>query len=116
MNDYYKITKTDSITIITLLFSELSIDEAERFKDALYSIISESRNRFIINMNKCVFMPSVVLGILVKFNMKVAEKKGVMVFCCLTEQVKTLFKITRLDKAFKVYATEMEAIAALQQR
>lgn len=113
MSDYYKVTKANNIVIITLLFSELSIDEAEHFKDTLYSIISESQNKFIINMNKCVFMPSVVLGILVKFNMKVAEKKGVMVFCCLTEQVRTLFEITNLNKVFRIYATEKEAIAAL---
>lgn len=114
MSDYYKITKTDSITMITLLFSELSIEEAEHFKDDLYGIVSDSHNKFVINMNKCIFMPSVVLGILVKFNMEVAGKKGVMVFCCLTEQVKTLFEITRLNKIFKIYTTEMEALAALK--
>jgi len=114
MSHYYKITKTDSITIITLLFSELSIEEAEHFKDDLYGIISDTHNKFVINMNKCIFMPSVVLGIFVKFNTKVTEQNGLMVFCCLTEQVKTLFEITRLDKIFKIYTTEMEALAALK--
>ena len=114
MTNYIKINKKDDITIVTILFSEISIEEAEEFRATLYKILSDEHKKFIINMSKCVFLPSVALGVLVRFNAKVVEKSGRMVFCCLSDQVKSLFEITRLDKIFTIYNTEQEAIDSLK--
>jgi len=110
MNKYFGIKKINNINLITLLFSELSIEDAEDFKKGLSGLISGEENQFIINAKKCDFLPSIVLSVLIDFCKEVKTKNGKTVFCSFTEKVKTIFKITKLEKAVEIYKTEEEAI------
>lgn len=110
MNKYFEIRKVNDIDLITLLFSELSIGEAEDFRKGLFGLVSEKENKFIINAEKCDFLPSIVLGVLIDFGKEVKAKNGKVVFCSFTEKVKTIFKITKLEKVVEIYAKEEEAI------
>ena len=79
MEKYFSVTKTDNVNVVTLLFSELSIEQAEEFKTHLYKLASDSENKFIIDIHKCDFLPSIALGVFVSFVTKVKEKKGEIV-------------------------------------
>jgi len=110
MNKYIETKKSNNITIIKLLFSEISIEDAQQFKNSLYKLASDIDNKFVINAHKCSFLPSVAIGILISFIRKVSEKKGKVVFCNLTEQVRSIFEVTRLEVILEVYETEELAI------
>ncbi|MFC1576287.1 STAS domain-containing protein [Candidatus Omnitrophota bacterium] len=110
MDKYFDVSKSGNSTIVKFLFSELSMTEAEEFKNQLYDLVSDNDTKFIIDMSKCSFLPSVALGILVNFTAKVHTKKGKVVFAEPTEQVKTIFRVTHLEKIFKVYNTRDEAV------
>lgn len=112
MRQYFKEEKINGITVVTFLFSELSIEETEEFKTNLYGVVSETKNKFIINMSKSLFLPSLVLGIVVFFNARVKEENGKVVFCSLTEQVKTVFKVSGIEHIFEIYDTQDDAMKA----
>ena len=110
MKKYLKTKKINDITIITLLFSEISIEDAQQFKNSLYELVSDINNKFVINIHECSFLPSVAIGILISFIRKVSEKKGKVIFSNLTEQVRSIFEVTRLDIILEVYEDEKLAI------
>jgi anti-anti-sigma factor len=110
VSNYFKVEKNGKVDVISFLFSELSIDSAEAVKNDLYSLISEENKFFVINMGQSNFLPSIALGIVVCFNKKILTKNGRVAFCCLMDQVKTLFRITRLDEIFDVYDSVQDAV------
>ena len=110
MSNYFKVEKRGNVNIVSFLFSELSVDAAEDIKDDLYKLISDDNKFFVVNMSQSNFLPSIALGVVVCFNKKVLTKSGRVTFCCLMDQVKTLFRITRLDEIFDVYDTAQDAI------
>ena len=115
MNKYFEVSKLDSISVVNLLSSELPIAEINDMRKAFYGLISSSDNKFIINLKSCAFISSIILGILVNFGKKALEEQGRTVYCCLKEEVATVFRITKLDKAFEIYETEEDAIASFAQ-
>ena len=114
MEEYFKVKKVKNINVIAFLFSELSMENTQELKAELYSLVSESDNKFIINVQKCAFLPSMVIGILVSFAAKVHEKTGRIAFCCPPEQIRAIFSITKLDKIFQIYNTEDEALESFK--
>lgn len=116
MDKYFTVEKQNNTKVITLLFSELSVDDADEFKSNLYTLISSSGNNFVVNMSKCDFLASIAIGIIVNFNVKVKEKGGKVVFCCLTQQAQTIFKITQIVKILTVRDTQEEALQVFTQQ
>ena len=114
MQKYFTTKKISGITIITFLFSDLSLEQGEELKEALYKLVSKEENKFVINMHKCTFLPSISLGIFITFNGKVNAKNGKVAFCAMPEQLKRIFVITNLDKVLKIYPSEEDAIKCLE--
>ena len=112
MKKYFDLSKTNGFTVVTIAFSELSIEEVQEFKQHFYDLISETQNKFIIDMRRCTFLPSAVLGIMIGFNLKVKEKGGKIVFCNLTEEVRTIFNITHLNRVLEIFETQGDAVKA----
>ena len=103
----------NDIIFITLLFSELSIEEAEGLRKDLLKLADENNKKFIINAEKCDFLPSVALGVLVDFIKVVQSINGKIVFCNINEHLRSIFKITKLEKQFIIHQNKDDAIKAL---
>jgi len=114
MSEYFNVKKVKGINVVAFLFSELSMEETQNLKSGLYSLITDRDNNFIIDVRKCSFLPSMVIGVLVSFSAKAHEKNGRIVFCSPTEQVRAIFSITKLDKIFQVYDSEEEALESFK--
>lgn len=110
MTEYFTIGKKDGVVVVKFLFSELSLKEADEIKQELYELISGHDRKFIISMEKCAFLSSSVLGMVVQVAAKVHEKSGRIVLCNMSEAVRALFKITRLERIFNIYNSEEEAV------
>jgi len=110
MEKYFRIDKENDITIVTFVFSELSPHETEELRMKLHALISEERNKFIVDMHLCSFIPSMVLGVLITFNAQARIKKGKAVFCRLTSQLKTIFHVTKLTQICEIYDTKEDAM------
>lgn len=81
----------------------------ETVKQALENTRDQS-TRIVVNLSAVNFMDSSAVAALVH-EMKHTRKNGGDVrLCGFQATVKIIFELTRLDKAFKIYATETEAI------
>jgi anti-sigma B factor antagonist len=68
--------------------------------------------RLCINLTEVNFIDSSALSALVQGLKHCREAGGELVLCSLPQPVRVIFELTRLDKAFQIFATEEEALQA----
>jgi anti-anti-sigma factor len=79
-----------------------TVEEAAKFRIYTNSLIEEGNVNFILNFNKCEFIDSTGLGVIVTVYKRCIEHNGSVKLKDLKEQVSKLFKLTRLDKIFEI--------------
>lgn len=68
--------------------------------------------RLVVNLENVSFMDSSALATLVQGMKRCRQQMGDLYLCCLQQRVRFIFELTRLDKAFRTFASEDEAIQA----
>jgi anti-sigma B factor antagonist len=67
----------------------------------------------IVNLEGVNFIDSTALSTLVRGLKRCREQNGDLHLCSLQQPVRVIFELTRLDRAFDIFATEEEAQKAL---
>lgn len=75
---------------------------------------SDTASNVVVNLGKVNFIDSTGLAVLVKGMRHSREKQGDLVLCELQQPVRIIFELTRLDRAFRIYASEQAALEAVQ--
>lgn len=71
--------------------------------------------RVVVNLSGVPFMDSTALGALVRGMKRSRQHAGDMYICGLQRPVRVVFELTQLDKVFKVFETEEEAVRAFDE-
>ena len=114
-------TKQQGNILIFSVEGELSSFLLDTLKHEIVRKVREEKiTRIIVNLDKVDYLMSKDLGAFVQiFRFLVSEvdsgigTEAVLAFCCVDEFVDEVFKMTKLDTVFKVYATENDAVEAL---
>jgi len=69
--------------------------------------------KVVVNLANVGFVDSSALALLVKGMKHCRQQGGDLALCSLQQPVRVIFELTRLDKAFGIYANENEALQAL---
>jgi len=101
-----------SVLVLKIFEDELNAVVAERFKEETNIYIEQGQKRIALDMSKVKFMDSSGLGALISF-LKKANKGGKLGVFGIRKIVFNLLKLTRTYKAFDIYESEEEALAAL---
>ena len=76
--------------------------------------INQGNRRIVLDLSEVDFIDSSGLGAIVS-SLKTLGNDGDLVICGIRETVMGLFKITRMNRVFQIFATESEAIEALSR-
>jgi anti-sigma B factor antagonist len=68
----------------------------------------------VINLEEVNFVDSTALATMVRGLKHCRERNGDLHLCSLQQPVRVIFELTRLDKAFDIYPSEMDASGAFQ--
>ena len=91
------------------ILEELSISE---IGDELTRVATGMGDvKMLLSFKNVEHLSSAALGMLIKLNKQVAEKKGQLKLSDISPQIYEVFKITRLYKLFSIYGTAREALA-----
>lgn len=115
MNKYFTVSVKHGVTVVKMLVSEIPLGESEDFKNMLFKTAEGGKHGIIINMESCVFVPSLAIGILISFRERALAVGCKVVMCSLTKEVKTIFDITKLHTLFEVFDTEESALASFKR-
>jgi len=96
------INHVDNVCYITLV-GEIDSLSAGLIKDKIQNQIESKVFNIIIDLTQVKFMDSAGLGVLVSGLKLCSKNGGDLVLVGLTENVRELFHITRLDTVFKMF-------------
>jgi anti-sigma B factor antagonist len=98
------------------LTGEVDAYTAARFREAMLELIENGAVNLIISMENVEYIDSSGLGALVGGLKRVSERNGRIVIVCNNPQIRKVFEITGLEKVFRLYSTEGEAVKSVSSR
>ena len=104
-----KIETVQEVTVIALVGS-LDLSVQKKLQAELSQIFKENEPDTVLDFSEVVFIDSACLGVLVSLVKELRQKKGDIKLAQLTDDVKSIFQITRLDKIFHIYDVMQEAV------
>ncbi|HYO81784.1 MAG TPA: STAS domain-containing protein [Bryobacteraceae bacterium] len=105
-------TNVGDVLVAKVMESRIVAEVAPRFKHQLVDYISNGNRAIVLDLQAVNFIDSSGLGALVS-TLKTMGRDGDLVLCGTGGTVVSMFKLTRMDKVFRMFGTAEEAIAAL---
>lgn len=104
--------KINNILVMQLAEKRFDSRLAVTFKDELNHLLEAGNRLIVVDLNLVDFIDSSAIGCLVAC-LKLMGGKGRLVLWGLKAPVESMFKLTRMDRVFKLCATEEEALLAV---
>ena len=89
---------------------EIDLNCSSAFQEDLLAVLDKSPDRIVVNLTEVSYMDSSGVASLVKLLSRVRRHQIPLYLYGLTDRVKGVFEITRLDNVFEIHATEAEAL------
>lgn len=105
-------TTVGDVLVAKVLESRIVADVAPRFKHQLIDYVNSGNRSIALDMSAVSFIDSSGLGALVS-SLKAIGNDGDLVLCGTGGTVNSMFKLTRMDKVFRMFDTPEEAVTAL---
>ena len=91
----------------------LNEDQVRAFGQALLALADVPGRRVILNFLGVHHLTSLALGGLIRLHKRLAETGGELCLADIDPRIWEIFTITRLDRLFRIFDREEEAVAAL---
>jgi anti-sigma B factor antagonist len=102
------------ICVATVLVRELNSGNSEELSSRLLQLLNEGKSsRFLLDMESVRFMESSCFGALVTFLKWLSRFDGRIALANVSENVRFLFSITKLDKVFPLHRDVPSALRFL---
>lgn len=101
--------KVDEVTILELS-GEIDINTSPQVRKAFDQLIKDQRKKILLNFTQVTYIDSSGLATLVEMLQRLKRFGGGLRLCNLSEKVRALFEITKLDRIFSIFPSEEEAL------
>jgi anti-sigma B factor antagonist len=101
------------VLVISPREERLDAAAAGEFKVQMLGFIEQGHAKLVINLGQVNFMDSSGLTAIVTALKSLGKRGGQLAVSNVSDSLQALFRMTRLDQVFKVYASEQEACGAL---
>lgn len=105
-------SRVGDVLVAKVLEPRIVADVAPGFKSQLAQYMSTGNRTIVLDLGSVSFMDSSGLGALVS-SLKSMGKGGDLVVSGATGSVASMFKLTRMDKVFRMFESSDAAVAAL---
>ena len=95
----FKIVEKGDVTLIEV-GSQLIVGNRQLLKEQVLDQLERGDRKFIVDFSKTDFIDSSGLGVLVTLSKKIREQEGQLSLVSLSEDLRTLFELTKLDTLF----------------
>ena len=97
---------------VVVLTGEVDLHHTPEVHKALVAACQREPKRLVVNLEGVSYLDSSGIGTLVEVFRRVNGFGGKLALCGLSDRVHSVFEITKLDKFFKIYESEPEALSA----
>jgi anti-sigma B factor antagonist len=102
-----KLSETNGVTV-AIIEGEINISTSPQMKKEMEKV---ANSKVVINLGKVGYVDSSGLATLVEILKKTRSKGGALYLTHLSDKVRSLFEITKLDKLFGIYPDDATAVA-----
>ncbi len=102
--------KTQENVQVLYCGGSLDADSVAGFKKVAYDLVTNGSTRFVIDCSRLNFIDSMGLGVLISLLRRVRQREGDVKVAGLSDEVKTIFEITRLHRLFDVCTDSPTAV------
>ncbi len=89
----------------------------QQIAKAMMDLVPQAtEKKLLLDFSGVLFMSSAMIGKLVLFNKKCQGAEVQLKMCCIDKNLMDVFKITRLDKVFGIYADQDKAVKAFNKK
>ncbi|WP_345949076.1 STAS domain-containing protein [Mucilaginibacter sp. PAMB04274] len=99
--------------LVEVNLTEANLSHAEQFKNELISLLNTKKRSIWLDMAKVTYVDSSFLGALVAALKHAMPMQCDVVLLSPQQDISDLLKLIRLDKVFKMYAGEQDAVQAI---
>jgi anti-sigma B factor antagonist len=99
------------VIVVTCVGRLIAGDEAGFLEQHVTSLLPD-HSQIVLNWHDVTYIDSGGVGLVVRLLNRTRTASGDLKLCAVSERVREVLKITRLDKVFDLHETEAEAIAA----
>jgi anti-sigma B factor antagonist len=108
----YEERKIGDLFVAKVMESRIAADLAPALKADLIEFVKRGHRTFVLDLSEVTFIDSSGLGALIA-SLKVIGDGGELALCGARENVASMFKLTRMNKVFRMFGNPEEAAAAL---
>lgn len=101
------------VTVVKLLERSFDASLANSFKEQLGDLVEAGHRLLVLDLSEVEFLDSTGLGAIVS-GFKRIGREGNLVLCGLGQTVASVFKLTRMDRVFRIANNEQEALATFE--
>lgn len=106
-----QISQRDADGVVILdLSGEIDINTSPEVRKSFERLIKEEKKKILINFSEVTYIDSSGLATLVEMLQRLKRYDGSLRLVNLSQKVKALFEITKLDRLFNIFAQEAEAL------
>lgn len=106
------VRKESDVTIVKPI-GRMDFNSLMEFSALMNKTIQSGAQKLLLDFSELEYMSSSGIRTIVDCQKQIQAQKGTMAFCMLNEQIKELFQVVQLDKFFKIYRTEFDALDKL---
>jgi anti-sigma B factor antagonist len=107
--------KQGDVLMARILNNRLDAQSADDFRNTMSDFISNGNRCITLDISEVDFVDSSGLGAMVSV-LKLIGEDGDIAICGPTESAMRMFKLTRMNKVFRIFDKEEDAVSALSKR
>jgi anti-sigma B factor antagonist len=105
-------TERDGDLLVVAVEGQLVVGNRAEFKQLVFEQVEAGARRVLVDFSGTAYIDSSGLGALVSLGKRIREAGGVLHLAGLSDDLRTLFELTRLDTLFQLFDTRADALAA----
>lgn len=98
--------------VLVNLEGEVDLNSSPQLRKIFNEILDKGATKIVVNFAKVSYIDSSGLATLIEMMQRIKKGDGRMSLVQMSDKIKSLFEITKLDKLFSIYRTQEEALAA----
>jgi anti-sigma B factor antagonist len=108
-----EVSEIDEVTVVRFRAKRfIELAEIEKLGHELYKLVEEKKcDRLVIDFSGVDLFSSAGFGKLISVHAKMKANKGVLKLCNISEHIRDVFHICKLDRIFEIHEDEADALS-----
>lgn len=101
--------------VVLEIQGEIDLYASPQLREQFNELAGEKKNAIVVNLKNVTYIDSSGLATFIEAYQKLTASNGRLILCHLTETVKGVFEIARLEDVLTIVKTEEEALKAAKE-